>query len=132
MRSYLTLPYPSFLELVHPDGSHSLQLYFSWHNCPLPFYPFISKFFLMLRSLKSSVITFVSFHWRWPKYLSLCHQISSGTLIILSFLWSSWVLICYSRLPPQTLRTILLSAYVKRCIVFLELAMFCSHTARSF
>ena len=27
------------------DGSHSLQLHFSWYNCPLLFYPFVSKFF---------------------------------------------------------------------------------------
>ena len=42
--AYLTSPYPSFIVLAPSDGSHSLKLYFSSHNCPSPFYPFISKF----------------------------------------------------------------------------------------
>ena len=33
------------LYLIHLCLSTSPQLYFSWHNCPPPFYFFVSKFF---------------------------------------------------------------------------------------
>ena len=71
--------YSAFPPLI---GLYSLQLYFSRHNCPSPFYLFVGKLFpssfLMLRSLRSLVITslstlldqaFVSTLWSWPKYL---------------------------------------------------------------
>ena len=71
--------YSAFPPLI---GLYSLQLYFSRHNCPSPFYLFVGKLFpssfLMLRSLRSFVITslitlldqaFVSTLWSWPKYL---------------------------------------------------------------
>ena len=50
--------YSAFPPLI---GLHSLQLYFSRHNCPSQFYLFVGKlfpsYFLMLRSLRSFVIT---------------------------------------------------------------------------
>ena len=40
-----TSPYPSFIVLVHLWWVVLFAVYFFWHNCPLPFYPFVSKFF---------------------------------------------------------------------------------------
>ena len=80
--------------------------------------------FLMLISLRSFVIKFVSVLWRWPKYLCLHQRISLGTLIILSFLWNSWVLILCSSWTPQIQQTIPLSADVKRHFVLLDAGHF--------
>ena len=45
IRNVYDVPYASLWCVSTSDGSHSLQLYFSWHKCPSPLYPFISNFF---------------------------------------------------------------------------------------
>ena len=94
--------------------------------------------FLMLRSLRSFVIR--SLQWScgqriyssWPSFcihslevakpanLNPRHRISSGTLIIPSFSWSTRVLICFSSWSLQIQQTIPLSADVKRRIISLD------------
>ena len=63
---------------------------------------------------------FVLILWGWPKYLGMHHQISSETLIILSFLWSSWVPIHCSSRTPQIQQTIPFLANVKQCFFLLD------------
>ena len=42
---YFLTSYPYLTSYYTSDGLHSLQLYFSWHNCPSPSYSFVNKLF---------------------------------------------------------------------------------------
>ena len=120
------------------DGSHSLQLCFSWHNCPSPFYSIVSKLFpdveifevlcdkitpTKLRTASGENLRYhvICIHsLEVAKVSKPAPSISSGILIILNFSWSSWVLIHCSRRTPQIQQTIPLSADIKRRIVSLD------------
>ena len=124
------------------DGSHSLQLYFSWHNCSSPFYScqpvlHVVIFEVFYDNIIPTKLQTPSGETRryhviiYSSYPNICiHSlevaklsilwISSRTLIIWSFSWSSWVLIRCSSRTPQIQRTIPLSAVVKRHIFSLD------------
>lgn len=99
------------------------------YHSPSPFYPFLSKFFFKVEVFCDNISPtkrgchlgglpgvlqpinflgqiFLSILWRCPKDLKLHLQISSGKLIMPSFLWRSCVLIrCSSQTPQIQLTT---------------------------
>ena len=113
-------------------------MYFSWHNCPSPFYSIVSKLFpdVEIFEVLCDKITPTKLRTASgenPRYHVICvhslevakvskpaPSISSEILIIPNFSWSSWVLIHCSRRTPQIQQTIPLSADIKRRIVSLD------------